>query len=255
MPSYTGLQVPEQMVADIYAYVKTLPTATELGEWWTERAPPTAPLGQRIYMNTAGCSMCHNAEGKFLRFWLGEYATDVDFEYFKKQVYEHTEKRPRGGMGNFSVDRLPELALLEVYKWVVDDLGLRASIGGGLSVGERQGSNTTYVLSVSNRGVEGKGLAAEGLTIFVRIPPGTEVVDGTGVGYAGVTPLASLGLQPALRLSPRPVDSSGRVVRPTPDLTGDRRRVAGPPYRRGRAAVVLADAGWPASKSGALRGF
>ena len=210
------------MIADIYAYMKSLPRATTLGEWYTARAPGSAPLGQRIYMNTAGCGQCHNAEGKFARFWLGEYATDVDFEYFKKQIYQHTEKRPRGGMGNFSLDRLPEPALYEVYKWLVEDLGLRASIGAALSVGDRQeGDNTTYLLTVTNRGVKDKGLAAEGLTIFVRIPRETTVVGGTGVGYAGVMPLASLGLEPALPTSPRPVDASGRVEWPTPDLSGD----------------------------------
>lgn len=221
MLAYTELQVPEQMIADIYAYVKTLPPATKLGEWYTRRAPPSAPLAQRIFINTAGCGQCHQTELKFGRMWLGEYAKDVNFEYFKKQIYQHTEKRAgRGNMGNFSPDRLPESALLELYKWL-EQLGLRASIGGQLVPGERQGANTTYGLTVTNRGVKDKGLAAEGVTIFVRIPKEAKVVGGTGAGYVGVMPLAKLGLEPGLEFNPRPTDPSGYVERPKPDLSGD----------------------------------
>src|SRR5204863_1938743 len=114
--------------------------------------------------------------------WLGENAKEVNFEYFKRQIYQHALKYPNGTMPTYSPDRLPEPALLEIYKWMVDDLGMRPSITGALSVGERNGDKTTYTLLISNNGVKDKGLAAEGLTIFVRIPQGEKVIAGTGPG-------------------------------------------------------------------------
>ena len=117
---------------------------------------------------------------------------------------------------------MPEPTLREIYKWMVDDLGMWASIGGALAIGEQQGGNTTYTLTVTNRGNKEKGgLVAEGLTIFVRIPPGTKVVSGTGAGYAGVMPLAKLGLEPGLPLAPHAHDNTGHVERPPADLSGD----------------------------------
>jgi mono/diheme cytochrome c family protein len=221
MPMFTERQKSDQALADIYAHLKTLPRPTMLGEWHWRKAPPTAPLGQRLYMNFAGCGQCHEPENKFGRTWLGEYAKDVTFEYFKKQIYQHLEKWPKGTMPIYSEERLPEPILREIYTWMVDELGMRPSIAGALTVGEQQGGKTSYTLMVSNVGVKDKGLAAEGLTIFVRIPPGCSAVGATGAGYAGVMPLAKLGLEPALRLAPHSHDDSGHVERPAPDLSGD----------------------------------
>jgi mono/diheme cytochrome c family protein len=219
MPRFTERQKPDQALADIYAYLKTLPKTTTLGEWHWAKAPATAPLGQRLYMNFAGCGQCHEPENKYPRAWLGEVAKDVTFEYFKKQIYQHYEKWPRGTMPIYSPERLPEPVLREIYAWSVDELGLRPSIAGALAVADRQGERTSYTLTVTNNGVKDKGLAAERLTIFVRIPAGCSVGTGNGTGYAGVMPLAKLGLEPALRLAPHPHDDSGVVERPQADLS------------------------------------
>lgn len=221
MPMFTERQKTDQALADIYAYLKTLPRTTTLGEWHWRKAPATAPLGQRLYMNFAGCGQCHEPENKFGRTWLGEYAKDVTFEYFEKQIYQHLDKWPKGTMPIYSRERLPEPVLRGIYTWMVDELGMRPSIGGMWTMGERQGEKTSYTLTVSNRGVKDKGLAAEGLTIFVRIPSGCSIVGATGTGYRGVMPLATLGLAPALRLAPHAHDDSGHVERPAPDLSGD----------------------------------
>ena len=221
MPMFTERQKSDQALADIYAYLKTLPRTTTLGEWHWAKAPATAPLGQRLYMNFAGCGQCHEPENKYPRTWLGEVARDVTFEYFKKQIYQHLEKYPRGTMPIYSPERLPEPILREIYAWSVDELGLRPSIAGALALGERQGEKTSYTLTVANNGLKDKGLAAEGLTVFVRIPSGCAVVTGTGAGYSGVMPLAALGLAPALQRAPHPHDDSGVVERPAPDLARD----------------------------------
>ncbi|MBM3779828.1 MAG: cytochrome c, partial [Acidimicrobiia bacterium] len=216
MLSYTEEQLPDQQVADIYALMLTKPKPAkdpEPGDWHWRRAPSTAALGQQLYISY-GCGQCHEPENKFGRMWLGEHAKNVDYEYFAKQIYEHTEKYPRGGMGNYSRERFPESVLKEVYQWMVVDIGMRASIGAVVAIGEQAGGNTTYTLSINNRGVKDVGLDAEGLTAFVRLPAGTKVVSGTGDGYQGVQPLATLGLEPGLALAPHSHDDSGRVERP-----------------------------------------
>jgi mono/diheme cytochrome c family protein len=221
MPSFREQLKSDQALADIRAYLNTLPPATALGEWHWRRAPQTAPLGQRLYMNFAGCGQCHEPEGKFPRARLGVAARDVTFDYFKRQIYQHYERWPKGTMPLYSPDRMPEPVLREMYQWLVEELGLRPWVAGALTLGEQRADMTTYTLTVSNNGEKDKGLAAEGLTVFVRIPGGCSVVAGAGTGYEGTMPLAKLGLEPALRLAPHPHDDSATVERPQPDLSRD----------------------------------
>ncbi len=221
MPAYTEQRLPDQMVADIWAFLIAKPAAKELGTWHWRQAPANAPLGQRLYMGTVGCGQCHEPENKFARMWLGEYAKQVDFVYFAKQIYNHEEKWPTGVMPHYSRERLPEAVLREIYQWMVVDIGMRASIGGTLTAAPSSNGQTTYSLEVLNRGIRNVGLDAEGFTAFVRVPAGTKVVKGGGPGYKGTQPLATLGLEPGLRTAPHSHDESGEVVRPKQDLSGD----------------------------------
>jgi mono/diheme cytochrome c family protein len=220
MPAYTEEQLPDSALADVFAYIKAQPKVSEPGEWHWRRAPATAPLGQQISMNTLGCGQCHEPELKMPRMWMGEVGKDATFEYFAKQIYNHTAKYPRGMMPNFSKDRFPEPALREMYNWMLD-IGWRASIGAGLTVSDKQPDRTTYTLNVANRGQKDKGLTAEGVTIFVRIPAGQHVLSATQDGYVGTMPLAKLGMEPALELAPHPTDDTGHVERPKVDLSGE----------------------------------
>ncbi|MGE0406581.1 MAG: cytochrome c [Candidatus Korobacteraceae bacterium] len=220
MLTYTEQQLPDQALADIYAFLKTQQKPAEPGHWHWPAAPASAPYEQRVYMQVAGCSQCHEPENKMARAWLGENAKEVNFEYFKKQIYQHTDKYPNGRMGNFSPDRLSEGNLREIYKFMVEDLGLRASISGALSIGEQQGGNTTYNVAITNRGIKDSGLAAEDVTIFVRVPSGTKVVTHTGNGYKGVQSLSTLGLLPARPQAEHP-NEQGAIQRPKSDLSGD----------------------------------
>jgi mono/diheme cytochrome c family protein len=219
MLAYTEQQLPDQKVADIYAFMQSKPKVAKPAEWHWHQAPASAPLGQRLYMNTVGCGQCHEPENKFARMWLGEKAKEVNYEYFAKMIYRHTDKYPTGGMGNYNPERVPEMVLREIYKFHVEQLGMRASIGGAIAIGEQKDGNTTYTMTVTNRATPNVGLDAEGMTVFVRVPSGTKVVSGTGTGYKGSQTLASLGLQPALATATHTHD--GKVVRPAPDLTGD----------------------------------
>ena len=49
-------------------------------------------------------------------------------------------------MGNFSRDRLPEMVLREIYRFMLD-AGLRIRMEAALAVGAQQGGNTTYTLT------------------------------------------------------------------------------------------------------------
>lgn len=71
-----------------------------------------------------------------------------------------------------------------------------------------------------NRGVKGKDLAVEDVTIFVRLPPGTTVMKGAGPGYAGVSPLAQLKVESVVPLSPAGHGNGPLDQRPAADRSG-----------------------------------
>ena len=168
-----------------------------------------APEGQRL-QSAFGCGQCHEPELAIPRRWLGGVGKDADLAYFSKQIYQHTEKYPQGRMGNFSKDRLPEMVLRVIYQFMLD-AGFRAPINASLKASTRQGTNTTYILDVFNDGVTQRGLDAENVTIFLKIPPGTKFFSATGAGFKGVRPLAQLGLDPSIANTPGRFDPS-----PTP---------------------------------------
>jgi len=230
MPAYTDTQISDQSLADLHAFLTSLPSVARPGAPRWRHTPPGAPEGQRL-QSAFGCSQCHSPELLVPRAWLLStdrpggvpdetfgVSKDAGFPYFAKMVYDHSQKYPKGTMGDFSRDRLPEALLREIYKFMLD-AGLRVRMEGALAIGTRQGNNTTYSLTVGNLG-RPNGPAVEDVTIFVRIPAGATVVSATGAGYKGVRPLAQLGLQPALQAAPGTF-AAGLPERPTPDLTRD----------------------------------
>jgi mono/diheme cytochrome c family protein len=232
MLSFTETQLSDEQIAGIYAFLKTKPPVKETGHWHWPAAPESAPYEQRVYMQITGCGECHEPENKMARMWIGEYAKQVNYDYFKQQIYTHTRKYPTGIMGNYSPDRLSEENLRAIYKFLVEDLGVRASIGAPrptfnpgnapavIAIADQNGGNTKYTLTVANRGVKNVGVDAEGLTVFVRVPSGTKAIGGTGPGYKGTQTLASLGLLPAASLAAHP-NEQGVTERTTADTAGD----------------------------------
>lgn len=230
MPAYTRSQVSDQSIADLHAFLSGLPAVAQPGAPRWRHPPAGAPEGQRL-QSAFGCGQCHGPEMAVPRAWLladdrpggvpdAEFGVskDAGFPYFAKMVYQHSEKYPKGTMGNFSRDRLPEVLLREIYRFMLD-AGLRIRMEAALAAGRPQGANTTYTLSVTNLG-RAKGPAAENMTIFIRVPRGTTVSSATGAGYKGVRPLAQLGLTPAVTAAPGAF-GSGIPERPKPDLAGD----------------------------------
>jgi len=222
MPAYTETQVSDQTIANLLAYFSTLPRAEQFGPWRWQSPPPGAPEGQRL-QSAFGCGQCHEPELAIPRRWVGGETKTADFPFFEKQIYEHTVKYPTGRMGNYSRERLPEMVLRVIYQFMLD-AGLRAPINASLKVGPSEGANTTYVLYVLNDGVAEKGIDAEEVTIFLKIPPGTKFVGATGTGFKGIRPLAQLGIDPSIANTPGRFDPSPSPKlpeRPKPDLSGD----------------------------------
>lgn len=222
MPAYTETQVSDQTVADLEAFFATLPKSERFGPWRWQSPPADAPEGQRL-QSAFGCGQCHEPELGIPRRWLGGVGKDADFAYFSKQIYQHTEKYPQGRMGNFSKDRLPEMVLRVIYQFMLD-AGLRAPINASLKAGAHVDSNTTYTLTVFNDGVAQRGLDAEEVTIFLRIPSGTKFVSASGAGFKDVRRLEQLGIEPAIANTPGRFDPSPAAHYPErskPDLSGD----------------------------------
>ncbi|HEY5623620.1 MAG TPA: cytochrome c [Gammaproteobacteria bacterium] len=187
-------QLDDQLMADFAAWFATLPPVQEVAPW-RFAIPADAAPGLRTAF-AIGCAQCHGPELETPRHNAG--AVGGDFEWFKDHVYNHTATvRPHWNalelpnpppfvrMGNYSPERLPESVLEQVWGWMTDE-GLLTPLTAGLA-GPRPGAReATYTLTVINRGLEGKGLVAEDVTIALMIPSNSRVVSATGDGYVGV---------------------------------------------------------------------
>lgn len=194
MPAFVESQVSDREIANLIAYFDSLPSATQPGPWRFQ-VPAGAPHGQEVGLATVGCLQCHGVTMNGPRQDMGAIA--ADFEWFKGMVYDHTTMMPqqwkllgepgavRVRMGNYSRSRVPESLLQEIFTFA-RDLGFRVPVTGQLSAGAGGAAGVTYTLNVENIGLRGKGLTAEGLTIALVVPAGSNVVSTTGAGYQGV---------------------------------------------------------------------
>jgi cytochrome c553 len=193
MPAFVESQVSDKDAADLAAYFASLPKPAAPGKWRVE-VPPDAPPGQ-VTLITMGCGQCHGATFNGPRGnTLGAY--NIDFDGFANMVYNHTTAMPQYraalgvagtnlDMGNYSRTRLTLGQLRQIYFWARDEIGVRAPMTGQIAKGETGPSGVTYPVTVTNTGVQGRGVIAEGLTISLTIPADTTVVAGTGTGYQG----------------------------------------------------------------------
>jgi mono/diheme cytochrome c family protein len=193
MPAFVASQVSDQDAADLAAYFATMPKVPEPGKWRVE-VPPGAPPGQAAMINV-GCGQCHGAALNGPRNNMG--AVNGEFDYFANLVYNHTTAMPQHrallsqngtnlDMGNFNRARVTAGTLRQIYFWARDEIGFRPPMAGVLGRGETGPTGVTYPLTVTNNGLQGKGLIAEGLTIRLQVPAGNSVVAATGTGYQGV---------------------------------------------------------------------
>jgi cytochrome c553 len=193
MPAFTESQFSDQDAADVAAYFASLPKVAEPGKWRTE-LPKGAPSGQASLINM-GCAQCHGATFNGPRNEMG--GIDMNFEEFSSLVYNHTTEMPKlraalglsgnnVAMGNYVKARLTTAELQSIFTWARDEIGPRVPLAGRLSKGEAGGDGVTYVLTVANNGLPGKGLSADDVTVSLAIPAETTVVGATGIGYQGV---------------------------------------------------------------------
>jgi cytochrome c553 len=180
MPQFGESQLSDSELANIRAYLSTLPKPTQLGKWHWGLPPAGAPLGQTLQISV-GCGQCHEPELGMPRRQLGAVAKDATFEYFAKVIWDHNAKYPKGNMGNFSRERVSEPVLREIYNFM-KSLGLRVPMSGAINA---EGAGK-YSVTLSNAGMPGKGLDAEVLTVQVMLPQGFKVGKTDGAGYKGV---------------------------------------------------------------------
>lgn len=200
MPAYIDTQLSDKQIADLTAFFASLPKVAE-------PAPPrfVTPAGGSLEMKYAidyyGCAQCHEPEFSNPRRVLGGVAGIANPDYFKKQVYEHTSFSPRGIMGNFNRNRLPEAAVEQIYKYVMS-YGLRPILTAGVAA--PAAGDFTYTLTVKNDGVKASGgLAAEELTVSLVLPAGVTVAKTTGPNYQGVKHDLALNADTAVWTLPR----------------------------------------------------
>jgi mono/diheme cytochrome c family protein len=194
MPAFVESQVSEKDAADLAAYFASLPKPAAPGKWRVE-VPAGAPPGQ-VTLISMGCGQCHGATFNGPRGnTLGAY--NIEFDGFANMVYNHTTAMPQYraaignngtnlDMGNYSRSRLTVGQLRQIYFWARDEIGVRAPMGGQIAKGEAGPSGVTYPVTITNNGIPGRGVIAEGLTVSLTIPADTTVVAATGVGYQGV---------------------------------------------------------------------
>jgi len=192
MPAFVESQVSEKDAADLAAYFAAMQKPLEPGKWRTE-VPNGAPPGRAAMVNV-GCGQCHGPILQGPRNNMG--AVNADFDYFANLVYNHTtamaahrallgQNATNLDMGNYSRARLTAGQLRQIYFWMRDEIGFRVPVAGVLSKGEAGASGVTYNLTVSNNGLQGKGLIAEGVTVNLVVPKDSSVVAATGTGYEG----------------------------------------------------------------------
>jgi cytochrome c553 len=193
MPAFVESQVSDKDAADLAAYFASLPKPAEPGKWRFE-VPSGAPPGQATMINM-GCGQCHTPQFQGPRANMG--AVGMGFDDFANLVYNHTtamaqlralraNNATNLDMGNFSRARLTEGQLRQIFFWARDEIGVRVPLTAVLAKGEAGQSGVTYTLTVTNDGLAGKGVIAEGVTVSLDIPKDTQVVAATGTGYQGV---------------------------------------------------------------------
>lgn len=122
MPRWTPQQISDRTLADVHAYLTSLPTVEKTGSWTTP-VPRNAPQHLRYFVETYGCGQCHGTDMEAVFF--GAAYTKMDFAWFARTVYNHTGDFPSGRMGSFSRDRLPEAMLRIMWNATLSEVRAR----------------------------------------------------------------------------------------------------------------------------------
>src|SRR5439155_5859866 len=105
MPAFVpDKNLNDQQIAQVAAYLASLPKSAEPGSMWRTPVPPLATPRQKLYIES-GCGQCHAAIFANPRRTAG--GLGGDYEWFKTEVYQHTSAPDHANsrhlrMGNFS---------------------------------------------------------------------------------------------------------------------------------------------------------
>jgi mono/diheme cytochrome c family protein len=94
MVAYPASELNDQEIADMVAYFNSLPASEKTMIEWRTPLPKMAPRGQQLMVGVLGCGQCHGATITTPRHGAAEVSGD--FEWFKRQVYQHTTAQRRG---------------------------------------------------------------------------------------------------------------------------------------------------------------
>jgi hypothetical protein len=170
-----------------------MPKVAQPGAWRFE-AKAGDPPGLRRLINL-GCAQCHSPLFQGPRGNMG--AVNMSFEDFENLVYNHTTaihqlRVMRGGnangnvdMGDYNRERVTPASLRQIYNWARDDIGFRAAMAAQITKAEMGPTGASYKVNVTNAGLQGRGVIAEGVNVSLAIPAGTNVVAANGPGYQG----------------------------------------------------------------------
>lgn len=111
---------------------------------------------------------------------IGREGQQFSFADLEKIVYEKGPVQ----MGIYRRERLPESVLREIFDFMKAQ-GFRAFLWASMSA-EPAGGNTTYKLTLENKGHAGKGIPADDIVVNLVLPKGASVVTTTGGSYQGV---------------------------------------------------------------------
>jgi mono/diheme cytochrome c family protein len=196
MPAFVpDKNLNDEQLSQVSAYLASLPKVAQPSILWQTAVPPLATPAQRLMIST-GCGQCHGPIMANPRRTAG--GRGADFEWFKEETWEHTSAPSRANarhlrMGNYTRQQVSEGTLLEIWRFVAVEQGLRVPITADVSAGVPGPNGTTYTVNVSNGGMPGKGLTAEYVTVTLPLLRGrdpeevtTVVVATTGGGYSGI---------------------------------------------------------------------
>jgi mono/diheme cytochrome c family protein len=196
MPGFVAdKNMNDQQVAQIAAYLGSLPKPAERSTMWRTPVPAFATERHKLYI-TSGCGQCHGLTFANPRRTAG--GLGGDYEWFKTEVYQHSTSPDHINsrhlrMGNYSAQQVPEATLRELWQFFSAEQGLRVPMGAAVSEGVRSANGVTYTVTVQNTGRPGKGLTAEYVTVVLPLLRGRDpeevtsvVVATTGGGYTGV---------------------------------------------------------------------
>jgi len=193
MPRFNGTQISGQQAADLAAYFGSMPKPQQIGKWRFEAKAGDAP-GLRRLINL-GCAQCHSPLFQGPRGNMG--AINMSFDEFENLVYNHTTaihqlRVMRGGnangnvdMGDYNRERVTPASLRQIYNWARDDIGFRAAMAAQISKATMGPTGASYTVNVTNAGMQGRGVIAEGVNVSLLVPAGTNVVAANGPGYQG----------------------------------------------------------------------